>query len=446
MPPPLVRTEGDWVTWLAIFMWLRHGHLGGFVALFIVALALRLGAGVWWQSRLADAQAFGFSDSHSYWELARTIADRAPYQFDSPDAKVFRTPGYPAVLSVLFWFWDGEPPVWAARAESAVLGTLAVAAVYWLGAIAFDGRVGYLAGWLAALSPGAIGLGVYVLSEAAFAPLLVLNVALWAAAWRARSSSAAVGIALAAGACAAAATLMRPSWLLFAPFAIAIGVVCFPPRARQLWIGAAILLGLALGMTPWWVRNYQVIGHFVPTTLQVGASLYDGLNPQATGASEMSFVPRFVAAERAAERPAPAPSAGQAREPFEWRLDRRMFAAARDWARDHPSSLVRLAAIKFFRMWNVWPNEAQFRSWPLRLVVFASYTPVLALALVGAWRERRRGWTTALCWLPAAYLTLMHMIFVSSLRYREPPLLALVVLAAAACLLRSHDAPSPAGA
>ncbi|MGE4101237.1 MAG: ArnT family glycosyltransferase [Pirellulales bacterium] len=444
----MVWIEGDWINERSNAMWLRHGHLGGLVTLFAVALVLRLGAGVWWQSRLADAQSFGFADSHSYWELARTIAEGRPYQFDSPDAKVFRTPGYPAVLAALFWLWGGEPPVWAARAESAVLGTLAVAAVYWLGSVAFDGRVGYLAAWLAALLPGAIGLGVYVLSEAAFAPLLVLNVALWAAAWRAQSMSAALGIALATGLCAAGATLMRPSWLLFSPWAVAVGVAFFPPRGKQLLIGGAILVGLALGMAPWWARNYQVVGRFVPTTLQVGASLYDGLNPAATGASDMRFVPGFVAEERAAGR---APQAGEVdaestHPPFEYRLDRRMFAAAVEWARSHPLAVARLAAIKFARLWNVWPNEAQFRSWPLRLVVFVTYTPVLFFALVGAWRFRRRCWTTAVCWLPAAYLTLMHMIFVSSLRYREPPLLALLVLAAAACLFRSNESPSPASA
>ena len=95
---------------------------------------------------------------------------------------------------------------------------------------------------------------------------------------------------------------------------------------------------------------------------------------------------------------------------------------------------MQLAAIKITRLWNVWPNEAEFRSWPLRLAVVVTYVPVMVCALVGAWRFTRRGWPYVLCWLPAAYLTLLHVVFVSSIRYREPALLPLAVLAAGAII------------
>ncbi len=78
----------------------------------------------------------------------------------------------------------------------------------------------------------------------------------------------------------------------------------------------------------------------------------------------------------------------------------------------------------------MWPNEPSLRSWPARLGIVSTYVPLLACSLAGVWRFSRRGWPYVLCWLPAVYLTLLHMVFVSSIRYREPAMLALVVLAA----------------
>jgi hypothetical protein len=93
-------------------------------------------------------------------------------------------------------------------------------------------------------------------------------------------------------------------------------------------------------------------------------------------------------------------------------------------------------------MWNVWPNEAAYRSWPVRLVVAVTYVPLLLLGLYGAWRFTRRDWMFALCWLPSGYLTLLHIVFVGSLRYREPAMLGLIVLAAGVCARASPDKSS----
>ena len=53
---------------------------------------------------------------------------------------------------------------------------------------------------------------------------------------------------------------------------------------------AVVILAMAAIMAPWWVRVYRIHGRFVPTALWVGASLYDGVGPQANGESDMRFV------------------------------------------------------------------------------------------------------------------------------------------------------------
>jgi len=432
--------------------------------LLAVALAARLGASLYWQARLDRQHArFEFGDSESYWTLARAIAECGPYRYGSEEAQIFRTPGYPLLLAPLFRIAQGDPPVFWARVEGAVFGTLAVGGVWWLARELFDARAGLIAGAVAAFYPGAVAISVLVLSEVPFCPLMLLQLALWTVAWKADPPRRAAVPALLAGVVAGAATLVRPSWLLFTPFAVAVGLVvrgrehpadsrmgaarhsafsiqhsAFSTqpsprpspqgRGRHAWIGLAMLAGLILTMIPWWTRNARVCGRFVPTTLQVGASLYDGLNPQATGASNMDPVPECVEElrQRAASGEVPRDAA------LEVELDRRFRAAAWAFARENPASVARLAAVKLLRMWNVWPNEPSFAAWPIRLAVVLSYLPVLVLGILGAAGTIRRGWPYVLCWLPAVYFTLLHVIFASSIRYRQPAMLGLMVLAAGA--------------
>lgn len=393
--------------------------------LMLLALVLRLSAAGWWQSRLGDPRAFGFPDSHSYWYLAERIATGQPYEYGGPEFQVFRIPGYPSALAGLFRLVGEDPPVMWARGLGALLGTLAVGAIGWLTYILFDERAAWIAAGLAAVYPGAIAMSVFVLSEALFCPLMVAHLICWVYATRAQTNRRSIAWAALSGAMAGLATLTRPSWLLFVPFAGTLAVLVFRPRRRHVMVVACLLVGMATVMTPWWVRNYRVTGAFVPTTLQVGASLYDGLHPKATGASNMDFVPRFYAEQKEAD----------ARDPnlpgvFEARLSQRMRNAAVQWATTHPKRVMALMKVKFVRMWNLWPNATEFRSWKLRLIIVVGYVPLLLLALWGTWKYASRGWDYVLCVMPAVYFTCLHVVFVSSLRYRQPAMLIWIVLAA----------------
>jgi hypothetical protein len=398
------------------------------VAIVLLALAVRLAAGFWWQSRLPPGEPFFFGDSAGYWSLGQRLARGEPYEYGSADRRVFRAPGYPIVLAAMFKVLGSDPPVMCGRALSALLGAATVALTMgWAGWL-FDARAGLAAGLIAAVYPGLVGLGVFVLSEAAFCPLMIAQLWLWGAASQSLSKRNRLLLSAGAGVAAGLATLVRPSWLLFTLFAWSIAVLFSGRRRLQFTSGLTVMLLLGTVLTPWWIRNARVIGHFVPTTLQVGASLYDGLNPAATGASDMQFVPVLTAELQAADGAQVQPPA----DPFEYRLDRLMSAEAIEWAGSHPRRVLELAGIKVLRLWNIWPNEAELRSWSMRIVVLLTYLPVLLAAIYGAWKFTAAGWAYAVAWLPALYLTLLHTIFVSSIRYREPAMLALIVLAAGA--------------
>lgn len=416
-------------------------------AILVVALAVRFGAGIWWQQRLPAGREFGFPDSESYWELARSIAQGKPYTFGPERLAIFRTPGYPILLAPLFILGGENPPVLWARALSALLGTLAVGGVAQLGRSMFDDRVGLLAASIAAVYPEAISLGVFVLSEAPFCPLMVWQLVAWTCAWQCAGDKLALPQralfwGAMAGLLAGLAVLMRPSWLLFVPFAGLTGAIIIPwvqksadsPRRRtlllrHLQLTSIVFIALCLTLIPWWGRNYLITGRFIPTTLQVGASLYDGLGPQATGGSDMQFVTEFVAAQHAADA-----QHAHLTGTFEQRLDQRLRDASLAWSSENPGRVVQLAGTKLLRMWSPIPNAAEFGSLSLRLILAATYTPLILLAIYGAYCFVRRDWPYWLCVLPAVYFTCLHMVFVSSIRYRQPAMLVLAVLAAAASL------------
>lgn len=391
-----------------------------------VAFSVRLGAAYWWESRLAEGQQFAWGDSEGYWVLAEKIARGEPYQYGRGQPHIFRTPGYPIALAGLFWIAGDEPPVIWARVLGSVFGTLAVGGVMWLTRELFSTRAAIVSGVMAALYPGAIGMSVFVLSEAPFCPLMVAQLIGWIAASRAEYPKRAGGLALLAGTIAGIATLVRPSWLLFTPFAGGVAFVLFGERKRQLFIAAALAVGFVLAMSPWWVRNYGVTGKLTLTTTQFGASLYDGWRPDASGESDMRFVEQFYQEQLKAD----AAESGSVKKTFEERLDDRMRNAAITWAKENPSRVIQLAGMKFLRIWSPWPNAENMQSWMYRVVIFCGDTPLMVLGIVGVIRFTRRGWPYALCAVPAVYFTCLHMIFVGSIRYRQPAMLVLIVLAA----------------
>jgi len=330
------------------------------------------------------------------------------------------------LLGPLFVIGGQDVSVMAGRVLSCVLGTITVWLVSLLARRLFDERVALLSALAVAIYPEAIAQSVFVLSEAPFTPLMVLNLLAWIAAHQAETLKLAIRWAIIAGIAAGLATLMRPSWLLFVPFALGVATMLRHDRLRYLYTGLAMLSALCVTMTPWWIYTYSVAGRFVPTSLQVGASLYDGLNPAATGASDMRFVHNFER-EFWDEGQVIALSPG-----FEPKLDDRMKQESLAWARANPRRVAELAGIKFLRIWSPWPNATEFSSTKLRLVLMLSYVPAMILAGIGLWRSYQLGWPIWLLVLPAIYFTALHMIFVSSIRYRQPALVPLLILSAVA--------------
>jgi 4-amino-4-deoxy-L-arabinose transferase-like glycosyltransferase len=370
-----------------------------------------------------------FPDTTIYWDLAGKIRRGEPFEqvyFGDLPHFALRTPGYPLFLAACQLAFG--PRVLPVRLVQAVLG----AACVWMTAglthrTLRDDPPGtrwtapLIAAVFVALDPYVIANSAFVLSEALFLPLMLL--AQWglAVAWARDndrdSSAGARGVwALLSGAATGAAVLARPSWALYAPLMLLLWIGLSARELRKTASRQALLvvLGVGIVMAPWWVRNAQIYGKFVPTALWMGASLYDGLNPAATGASDMSFLG----------------------DPDFWPLDEEtqdavLRARAWEFVRTHPGRVLQLALMKSARFWSPWPNAEAFSSPWLVAASLALALPLDCLIVLGAWDRRRDGRALVLLGLPLLYTFALHLVFVSSMRYRVPVLVPAFGLAAA---------------
>ncbi len=385
-----------------------------------LALGLRVAAALlvtWYAGRAGKPCVF--ADTNIYWELAGTIVEGRPYQVSQWGVPHFalRTPGYPAFLAACRWAFG--PSLLGVRLVQAVLGTVGV----WLVGRLARATVGEDGGRsaptvamaLAAVEPYTVGASALVLSEGLFLPLMLAGLwglaALWGGGRAAtRPVAAAIGTGLAMG----GAILVKPSWALFVPAALAAWAIGAgrPARGRAAGLALVVALATAAVMAPWWARNGRIFGRFVPTALWVGASLYDGISPGATGASEMEFV-----------------NAPDVRPLGEVEQDATFRARALAFARDHPGRVLGLAWVKLGRFWSPWPNDGALRSPAVAAASALATLPIFALVALGAWDRRRDGRALILLAGPLLYFCLLHLVFVSSIRYRIPGMVPAFALA-----------------
>jgi 4-amino-4-deoxy-L-arabinose transferase-like glycosyltransferase len=396
--------------------------------LLVCALAIRLVFAFGIQAHL-DAQPGRFDliegDASGYWELARRIVQGAPYELYTPPRKVLRMPGFPLLLAGSIGLF-GEHPL-AARCLLAVVGTAACGVVYGFGRTLAGERAGLLAAALAAISPTFAVFSVLFLSETAFA--LTSLASLWGGVLLTRrvvktfglksrtSRSLVTNFAAGCGAgfLAGIATHVRPTWIVVAPL-LAMAVVWVARGRLAGWLAAGgVLVGCALLIVPWGLRNQRVTGHFVPTTLWLGASLYDGLRPEATGASEMGFIE----------------TDGIYATETEYDADRIYRRKALEFAWANPVRVLELALNKLGRYFAVIPNADQFADWRARLLVALWSLPLLLFAARGAWLARGHTDLLVATLFSLLFFAAVHSLFVGSLRYRLPaeyPLLVLVAI------------------
>ena len=378
-----------------------------------------------------------FADSHDYIKIAQNVlAGKGPMLNERTVAN--RGPGYSYFVAGVLALVQGPAQggtgagaslIIAIRMVQAALAGLLCWAICVIGRKLFSPLAGLAAAAVVAVDPILTYFSALVLSETLFAVLLA-----GAFACLLNSASGRMAWAAAAGGLLGLAALVRPPVLLMIPPLAAVWLA-LNWRASGSLRTAAIVVAVALAViSPWPIRNYQLTGRAVFTTLSSGASLYEGTCPEADGGPAMDKIawPKEIGGMTEAQK-----------NDF-------LRSRAIECMKADPMRMARLAAVKLARFWNVFPNFGEYRR-PAYLLVSGLYgIPVMICILAGivlAARQTRAAW---ILMVPAEYFSVLHMVFVGSVRYRAPvmPLLAVfagVAIAAAIERVRGNlQQPKPA--
>jgi 4-amino-4-deoxy-L-arabinose transferase-like glycosyltransferase len=437
--------------------------------IFLVGLTLRV---AWVLLRWSkQGAAFEFPDEDLHWQLASNLVSDGTLVSDDGRFAA-RLPAYPLFLAL--FAWAGESGILIARLAQAALGAATAWIAYSFVHRAFDRRAAIVAGVLVCIDPYAVFFANLLLTEVLFG---FFAVGLTACAWllvtqRTRPNGfAAVGVAV----LGAAALMTRPSaagWIALLWAALWLFEKQRKRATRRLTLQVVVLAVCLIG---WGLRNRAVIGAPAWLSTNGGVTLYDAQGPQADGSSDQTFLselPELAALD-------------------EVQRDRKLRQLAIAEMREDPGRVWALAWTKFRRTWSLIPNVADYRGGFTGLVSAAFTAAVLLGALVGLartlWpkavrleetidpnrdRERAAGlnrdreraangpragaggsdsaaaagmlWTRQrrrlhmLLWLPMVYFTLVHCVFIGSLRYRVP-LMPFLEIAAATAFAQIHS-------
>lgn len=399
--------------------------------LLIAAFGVRLG---WAWHQPGDEQTLNnLPDQVEYLSLGRNLLQHhSLYFYDNRFEQViyaYRTPGYPFLVAAC----AGNLVV--IRLVQVLLDTSTILAIYLLAKRISGGnqRLSLLAAGLVAVNPFLIYFSGLILSETLFTTLLTWGIYAMAMA---SGKPIRVGMVLAGGVLLGFAVLVRPSAILL-PILVPMGAVWMNWSSagsyhsmRRAFVQSTICVTITVAMLlPWGIRNQRILGHWVWTTTNSGITAYDGFNPQATGASDQSFLRNFTGADL--------------KQMGEVQRSRHLQGLAWRYAISHPWRSLELGMSKIARTWSPMPLSNHFGDKGLYVAAALFFSiPFDLLVLAGlGWGSLRRS-AKVFVLIPAIYFTVIHAMSVGSLRYRIPAEPPLAILAAGAVVRRQSRTES----
>ena len=329
----------------------------------------------------------------------------------------FRTPGYPLLIACC----DAKPVV--VRLVQCVLDTSTILAIFLLARRWLSPAGAIFSAAIVAVNPYLIFFSGLILSETLFTAMLCWGVALLILSDGPWPDGNKLLMWLGGGALLTLAILVRPGTLLL-PVVLGCAAALANRTVRRAYrlqwplpVAATLLLLTGLALFPWAARNRWTLGSWVWTSTNDGITRYDGFNPDATGASDQSFLR----------------SMPWTRDMTEIARSRYFGQMADEWISDHPTESLKLAAVKIARTWSPVPLSREYGSrWVYRSIglVYGIFLDVLVL--LGLRQTALTGSAKRVLLAPAIYFSIAAGLSVGSLRYRIPAEAPMAIVGASA--------------
>jgi len=235
-------------------------------------------------------------------------------------------------------------------------------------------------------------------------------------------------LALCAGLVNGALLLLQPSLQLLLPLAGVLALLLGASWRRVLVVAVGVLLGTALLVTPWALRNLQVLDRPALVSSNGGSVLYRANNELANGV----YQPR---------------GAIELKGGGEVQTDAQYKRLAVEWIVDHPLQFARLSLNKMllfmgdhsygaFVVFKRGGVELQRHAYLLtRLLCTLPWVALCLLLALEVCRPQRPSGQSVLVWLgllPLLYLLGIHAVFESGSKYNLPALPTLLLAVQAA--------------
>jgi 4-amino-4-deoxy-L-arabinose transferase-like glycosyltransferase len=328
-----------------------------------------------------------------------------------PDSKV--PPGYSVILAGFLFL--PEPFRWVVATQVVLDGATGLL-VCWIGARLFSGWTAAVAGigWL--LFPLSTVIATWLTAETVFTFLLIafLALALWIYEERQQ-----FGWALLAGLTLGLATLFRGSTL-----AVPALLLLVRPFRTSLRAAAGLIVGFALLIAPWWIRNRVVLNDNIPVAVGLGSVFLQGSEEDVFyGGNKPALYPRYfeLAAKEGVAKPA-----GDKESAIDGWMLRTGVQNYKRRMRERPLSLIPFLAFKCWRLWYGMEFGTPLRHFMVGLFTF----PILFLALAGLARSIPRGGFHPIAVIIPAFFAALHVITLPEVRYVIPVYPILFIYAA----------------